>query len=101
MRKRRAHGAISVYVHLPFCRSKCVFCDCHSVVAGRERAEKYREYVERLLNVLDIWCLRGGMAGRSVITVHFGGGTPDVVGYDLLDTLMRAIRVRLTVCFNR
>jgi coproporphyrinogen III oxidase-like Fe-S oxidoreductase/sulfatase maturation enzyme AslB (radical SAM superfamily) len=90
-------GAISVYVHLPFCRRKCVFCDCHSVVAGRESAQKYHEYVERLLHDLDIWCLRGGMAGRPVTTVHFGGGTPDAVGYGLLDTLMQAIGSRLSV----
>ena len=90
-------GAISVYVHLPFCRRKCVFCDCHSVVAGRGGAHKHCEYVGRLLNDLDIWCLRGGLTGRSVTTVHFGGGTPDVVGYELLDTLMRAIRGRLAV----
>ena len=90
-------GAISVYVHLPFCRRRCVFCDCHSVVAGRESAARYREYVERLVHDLDVWCLRGGMAGRCVTTVHFGGGTPDVAGYELLDELMRAIRGRLKV----
>jgi oxygen-independent coproporphyrinogen-3 oxidase len=87
-------GAISMYVHLPFCRSRCVFCDCHSVVAGRDRADRYAEYVSRLLQDLDVWCGRGGMASRPVTTVHFGGGTPDVIGQSLLSALTASLHER-------
>ena len=94
---RRRRGAISVYVHLPFCRSKCVFCDCHSVVAGHTKREQYAEYVTRLLRDLETWQVRGGMGGRLVTTVHFGGGTPAVIGYPLLADIAAAIRGRLAI----
>lgn len=85
-------GAISVYVHIPFCRRRCVFCDCHSVVEGRDRAKRYAEYIEHLTRDLAIWRTRGGVGDRPVTTVHFGGGTPDTIGYPLLEELVAVIR---------
>ena len=40
-------GAVSVYVHLPFCRTRCVFCDCHSVAAAHDHDERNRYGLQR------------------------------------------------------
>jgi coproporphyrinogen III oxidase-like Fe-S oxidoreductase/sulfatase maturation enzyme AslB (radical SAM superfamily) len=93
---RRRTGAISVYVHLPFCQRKCSFCDCHSVVVRRESVKAYSTYITCLSHDLDTWCTFGGMDSRPVTTIHFGGGTPNVIGQPLLAEFVQILRSRLT-----
>ena len=64
---------------------------------AREGHPQHAAYVERLLRDLDTWCDRGGMAGRPVTTVHFGGGTPDQLGHERLAKLVTDIGARLNV----
>ena len=93
MRESRSRrGPISIYVHLPFCRRRCVFCDCYSVVAGRGAQERFGAYLARVKEDLGVWCEQGGMGCRPVTTVHFGGGTPNAIGEVLLGELVSAIR---------
>ncbi|MCD7731020.1 MAG: radical SAM family heme chaperone HemW [Oscillospiraceae bacterium] len=66
-----------LYIHVPFCRRKCPYCDFYSVTE-LELAEKYTEAVIRNLRRSEI----------SVDTVYFGGGTPSLLKpnriYDIL-----------------
>jgi len=89
-------GPLSIYVHIPYCRKRCVFCDCHSLGISRSRKE-CAAYVQRLLCDLDYWCEHGGIASRPVTTIHFGGGTPTVLGAELLNDIVKALRERLGV----
>ena len=61
-----------LYVHFPFCRSKCAYCALHSQ-AGRPEKER-RAYVERIAAGIDR--LFAGSADRTLSTLYFGGGTP-------------------------
>ncbi|MCZ7542402.1 MAG: radical SAM family heme chaperone HemW [Anaerolineae bacterium] len=62
---------MEVYLHIPFCRSKCAYCALHSF-AGRERL--IAPYVAALQQ--EIRCVG---AGQRVDTVYFGGGTPSLL----------------------
>ncbi len=64
---------LSIYVHIPFCRSICLFCGC-SVVLNR-KDEKQQKYVECLLQEIK---LLGSFLQKkhSLKQLHFGGGTP-------------------------
>ena len=55
-----------LYIHVPFCRKKCPYCDFYSVGYSREQAEKYADAVVRNLGFYD----------EAFDTVYFGGGTP-------------------------
>ncbi len=66
-------GAFSLYVHIPYCLSKCPYCDFNSHVAARIPEE---EYTRALLRELRHYSGSEAWAGRSVKTVFFGGGTP-------------------------
>ena len=90
-------GNISVYVHLPFCRARCVFCDCHSVSASRGHDERFAAYIERLGRDLDVWRERGRIGRRPVSTIHFGGGTPLAIGEDRFSELTDLLRGGLNV----
>ena len=55
-----------LYIHVPFCRKKCPYCDFYSVGHSEEQAERYADAVIRNLRYYD----------EEYDTVYFGGGTP-------------------------
>ena len=84
-----------VYVHVPFCSSKCGFCDCYSFALSPEHASLKRTYVDRVTNEVRLWAAQGDVASRPVSTVHLGGGTPTYLGPELLTDLTAACRMHL------
>ncbi len=64
---------ISVYVHVPFCSRKCVYCDFTSLA----RDDLFDLYFERLYREVEL--LGDELSDRRIVTVYFGGGTPSHV----------------------
>ena len=66
----------SLYLHLPFCRSMCWYCGCHTTVTARD--EPIARYVEALHREIDLVAetLPGRITARHI---HFGGGTPTLM----------------------
>lgn len=84
---------LSLYVHLPWCVSKCPYCDfnSHAVKGDLPRDD----YVEALLADLErelplVW-------GRPVHSIFFGGGTPSLFDARQIDALLTGVRSRLAV----
>ena len=73
-----------LYIHIPFCAKKCRYCDFYSACIS-ERV--YKEYTDALLREIGKW---GGEINRPVSSVYIGGGTPSLLGADILP-LMRAV----------
>ncbi|MDX1691931.1 MAG: oxygen-independent coproporphyrinogen III oxidase [Acidimicrobiia bacterium] len=69
----RPGDPLSLYVHLPFCESRCSFCACHVVVA--RRPEVSQPYIDRVVAESDLMADRLGDR-RRVVQYHWGGGTP-------------------------
>ncbi len=64
---------LSLYFHLPFCRSACYFCGCNVVYTSKDsKKERYMDYIEKELKILSKYI----DTSRKVIQLHFGGGTP-------------------------
>jgi len=78
-------GARHLYVHLPFCSSRCGYCDFVTVVG---RSGDHSRYVEALLRELD---LERGRLARDVETVYLGGGTPTLTSAPALERLLAAL----------
>jgi len=83
------HHPLSVYVHLPFCRSLCYYCACNKIVT--KQYDKATQYLDHLITELD---LTVDMLGRreSVAQVHLGGGTPTFYHDEDLTRLTRALQ---------
>lgn len=82
----------ALYLHIPFCKSKCVYCDFDSVAAcglNDPQAVQAR-YLDYLTARLDAF----GAAGLldSVCTVYIGGGTPSLLGECLVDLVRSVMR---------
>ncbi len=85
---------VSLYLHLPFCPRRCLYCGCN-VLITRER-EKLERYLERLRDELDLVTGALGL-GRRVAQLHLGGGTPNYFDEAQLRRLWQAIGERFTL----
>ncbi len=80
---------LSLYFHLPFCRSACYFCGCNVVYTSKEdKKERYIGYLEKELGIL----VKHLDTNREVIQMHFGGGTPTFFSAEQLERIIALIR---------
>ncbi|MCQ2420274.1 MAG: radical SAM family heme chaperone HemW [Clostridia bacterium] len=86
--------SLGIYVHIPFCRSKCEYCDFYSIGGARDQAlmDKYLEAV-----IAHIREAAPGASGYEVDTVYFGGGTPSFFGATGLGKIFAEIDRRFDV----
>ncbi len=82
---------LSIYVHIPFCRGRCSYCGCHTVV-GRDEASVGR-YVESLKSHADA-LLKLVDGKRPVGQMALGGGTPTYLTHAQMRDLIGALRDR-------
>ncbi|MBN2525826.1 MAG: oxygen-independent coproporphyrinogen III oxidase [Deltaproteobacteria bacterium] len=74
LEKLAASGdAISMYVHIPFCKSRCHFCGCHTALCND--TSEMTAYVDNLLAELSLLAKRVSQR-LPLVALHFGGGTP-------------------------
>ncbi|MCT7561588.1 oxygen-independent coproporphyrinogen III oxidase [Aliarcobacter butzleri] len=80
---------LSLYIHMPFCRSACYFCGCNTIFTSKEdKKTRYIEYLKKELNIL-----KNHLNTKRVVTqMHFGGGTPTFFSPSQLEVVITAIK---------
>lgn len=81
-----------VYFHVPFCASKCSYCDFFSVEAGRARERSAHVY-EALFEQWAAWVARLGL--RPATTAYIGGGTPTALGPARIAAFVATVRAEM------
>ena len=85
-----------IYIHIPFCRSRCSYCDFATGIFERSLAERYVRAVAK--EILD-W--REIEAPAEIETIYFGGGTPSLLSASqvgqILDAVNKHFKVQHTV----
>ena len=79
---------LGIYIHVPFCRSKCQYCDFYSL-PGAKNKKQTEDYLQAVL--LNIKEAAAHADGYEVDTVYFGGGTPSFFGDEGLRRLLGEI----------
>lgn len=80
---------LSLYVHLPFCRSACYFCGCNVIYTSKEdKKDRYIAYLEKELKILQTLM----DTSRQAVQLHFGGGTPTFFDASQLERVIKLIR---------
>lgn len=75
---------LGIYIHIPFCRKKCNYCDFYSI---KWNVELEKKYVESVIN--EIKSYKYKTYGRYVAdTVYFGGGTPTIINHDNMKAIL-------------
>ena len=83
---------LGIYVHIPFCRSKCAYCDFYSMAGRENRMDDYQKAL--LAHLKETAPLA---ASYRVDTVYFGGGTPSYYGEKRLRELLSCIKKHYNV----
>ena len=86
--------SVGIYIHVPFCRSKCEYCDFYSI-ACKKHADVMEEYCQALLLHLKEASFRA--TEYEVDTVYFGGGTPSFWGDDPMRRVLAEIDRRFSL----
>ncbi len=88
LERQDKNRALSLYFHLPFCRSACYFCGCNVVYTSKEeKKERYIDYLEKEIEILSKFL----DTKREVIQLHFGGGTPTFFNEEQLERVLDII----------
>ena len=82
---------LGIYIHIPFCRSKCDYCDFYSLSGHESQMDAYQRAL-----ITHIRQTAPSAAGLPVDTIYFGGGTPSIFGLHRLSALLDA----LNECFS-
>ncbi len=91
----------SLYIHVPFCRSKCPYCDFYSLRADGGTVEAYVNALTDRLKHPDTLLPEGGLTAPGRLdTVYFGGGTPSVIGGENIARILEAVGSSFTIAGN-
>lgn len=80
-----------IYIHVPFCRQACRYCDFYFTVSLRYRGA----YVEALLREVEL--RKSYIESSTIETIYFGGGTPSVLSPDHLQSILDHLRAEFII----
>lgn len=84
---------LGIYIHIPFCVSKCSYCNFYSICSNEELKDKY---CQALINEFKKW---GAEISRPISSVYIGGGTPTALG-NRLTAVLDAVNSNFKVLGN-
>ncbi len=82
------NDSLSIYIHIPFCSRRCLFCACNVLVTQRkDRVDKYLHYLKKEMRFVSSLFEKR----KKVVQVHLGGGTPTHLTPTQLETLFTEV----------
>ena len=85
-------NGLSLYIHIPFCDRKCLFCDLYSFKLPRNNLKDMDTYTRALEQEIQRWGELYHFAAIPVTTIHFGGGSPLVLPSENLHSIIRTLK---------
>ncbi len=83
---------VGIYIQVPFCQTKCTYCNFHTGVVAREKYAPYADAVRRESVELAASGEISSLRDATVDTVYFGGGTPSLLEPSALGAILDALR---------
>jgi len=88
-------GDMGLYVHIPFCKQKCMYCD---FPAYQNLQDYYETYVYALVQEMDLWVSKHPESkAKPIDTIYFGGGTPTELSIQQLQMIVDKIKSTFTI----
>ena len=88
-------GDMGLYVHIPFCKQKCMYCD---FPAYQNLQDYYETYVYALVQEMDLWVSEHPESkAKPIDTIYFGGGTPTELSVQQLQMIVDKIKSTFTI----
>ena len=80
-----------IYIHIPFCLSKCAYCGFYSVPSVKRKTEVLESLKQEMVEREDY------LHGEPVGTIYFGGGTPSLLKVEEIGELLQLIKERFEI----
>ena len=80
------HTMAGIYIHIPFCKTRCIYCDFYSTT----RSELKQQYIRALCTELKT--RKGYLKEEPIETIYFGGGTPSQLAHEDFEQIFRTIK---------
>ena len=91
-RRHATDSVAGIYIHIPFCRSRCIYCDFYSTTLGREAMASYAIALEHEMSLRNNY-----IDSLRVHTIYIGGGTPSLLPVGVLREIFSAINRHFTI----
>jgi oxygen-independent coproporphyrinogen-3 oxidase len=91
--QRKTKTPLGIYIHIPFCKAKCQYCDFYSVTSKEDGLME--RYMQAICTHIEETAPQA--PGYQVDTIYFGGGTPSYFGAEGLTTILNTIRKHFDV----
>ena len=88
-----SNADLSLYIHVPFCKSPCYYCACNKVIDSRNIYAE--DYVSALINEINFKSEK--FLNKKVSHIHFGGGTPTYLPESQLERLLKVINEKFNI----
>ena len=85
--KEKTIRPLGLYLHIPFCKAKCAYCDFYSLPRSEEKMDAYVAALTAHLTETAPMAV-----GHTVDTVYFGGGTPSYLGAERITQLLQTVK---------
>ena len=79
---------LGIYIHIPFCKSKCYYCD---FISYQNKEEKIEEYIEEVINEIEQY----DISNYNVTTIYIGGGTPSFIDEKYIKQILEILKEKL------
>ena len=86
---------LGLYIHIPFCVSKCKYCDFNSYKLDLDEKKKYLKSLEKEMSFY-----KNEIKGKEIDTIFIGGGTPSILRGDEIKVLFDNIKANFKIKKN-
>ncbi len=83
---------LACYIHVPFCKHKCIYCDFYSII----KFENVNEYIKSLLKEIDYYASEYSKS-HKIKTIFFGGGTPSILEPKAIEEILKYLSKKFTI----
>lgn len=85
---------IGIYVHIPFCKQKCIYCD---FISFSNKFNKVEEYINKLRQEIEIKASKIGKSEILINTIYIGGGTPSIISKEYIGQIIDSINKHFNI----
>src|SRR6187397_2345336 len=82
-----------IYIHIPFCRQACHYCDFHFSTTLKEKSKLLNALRREIMLQRDFF----GQGRQTIEAIYFGGGTPSILSSDEIKSLMLEIEIHFSI----
>lgn len=88
---------LGIYIHIPFCKQKCYYCD---FISYANKGEKVKEYIECLQKEIELESNKYKNEEYEITTIYIGGGTPSFIDASYIERIINTIKQKYKLYEN-